>query len=267
MKFLEQLLGRLRRHILPHLRPVMNSPSPAIEPVKRPPTDSRWNHGPEACGTHHCSPRLKLAERRVSPIRPVPVCGRCRRGRYRNRGAECGAFQQFPLSRSLHSSKGAPAACRRKYRPAFRSARSHVARVAVFLMQNPQPLRQVSDWLYQRQRVSRQMLPPMVPMFRGTGDATVAAASVSTEKCCCRNCERSIIRSVVAPISTPPSGCGRIPRISATPRRSSTCYGSNSFCRIDGIRSVPPARTRMLPACLARCPIASSTDRGRRSLN
>jgi hypothetical protein len=47
-------------------------------------------------------------------------------------------------------------------------------------MQNPQPLRQVSDWLYHRQRVSRQMLPPIVPMFRSTGEATVAAASVST---------------------------------------------------------------------------------------
>ena len=50
-----------------------------------------------------------------------------------------------------------------------------------FLMQKPQPLRQVSDWLYQRQRVSRQMFPPIVPMLRSTGDATVAAASVSTE--------------------------------------------------------------------------------------
>src|ERR1022692_3665180 len=28
-----------------------------------------------------------------------------------------------------------------------------------FLMQHPQPLRHVSDWLYQRQRVSRQMFP------------------------------------------------------------------------------------------------------------
>src|SRR4030081_891766 len=52
-----------------------------------------------------------------------------------------------------------------------------------FLMQNPQPLRQVSDWLYQRQRVSRQMFPPTVPILRSTGDATIAAASVSTGKC------------------------------------------------------------------------------------
>src|ERR1700690_3737287 len=56
-------------------------------------------------------------------------------------------------------------------------------RLPSFLMQNPQPLRQVSDWLYQRQRVSRQMFPPIVPMLRSTGDATVAAASVSTGKC------------------------------------------------------------------------------------
>src|SRR6202051_3247868 len=57
-------------------------------------------------------------------------------------------------------------------------------RLPSFLMQNPQPLRQVSDWLYHRQRVSRQMLPPIVPMLRSTGEATVAAASVSTGKCC-----------------------------------------------------------------------------------
>src|SRR6476661_3948848 len=49
-----------------------------------------------------------------------------------------------------------------------------------FLMQKPHPLRQVSDWLYHRQRVSRQMLPPMVPMLRRTGDATIEAASVKT---------------------------------------------------------------------------------------
>src|SRR6202007_2954141 len=52
-----------------------------------------------------------------------------------------------------------------------------------FLIQKPQPFRQVSDWLYQRQRVSRQMFPPIVPMLRRRGDATVAAASVSTGKC------------------------------------------------------------------------------------
>src|ERR1700685_3927947 len=52
-----------------------------------------------------------------------------------------------------------------------------------FLMQKPQPLRQVSDWLYQRQRVSRQIFPPIVPILRSTGEATVAAASVRTGKC------------------------------------------------------------------------------------
>ncbi len=49
-----------------------------------------------------------------------------------------------------------------------------------FLMQKPHPFRQVSDWLYQRQRVSRQMFPPIVPILRRRGEATVAAASVST---------------------------------------------------------------------------------------
>src|SRR5690242_10376002 len=50
-----------------------------------------------------------------------------------------------------------------------------------FLMQKPHDVRQVTDWLYQRQRVSRQMLPPIVPMLRSTGDATVRTASRSTE--------------------------------------------------------------------------------------
>src|SRR5256714_8841880 len=72
-----------------------------------------------------------------------------------------------------------------------------------FLMQKPQPLRQVNDWLYQRQRVSRQILPPSVPILRSTGDATVAAASVSTGKCCRRYADFSIVLSAVsAPIST-----------------------------------------------------------------
>src|SRR5215471_18836272 len=49
-----------------------------------------------------------------------------------------------------------------------------------FFMQKPQDLRQVSDWLYQRQRVSRQMLPPIVPILRSIGEATVATASRNT---------------------------------------------------------------------------------------
>src|SRR6266478_6014022 len=67
-----------------------------------------------------------------------------------------------------------------------------------FLMQKPQPLRHVNDWLYQRQRVSRQMLPPRVPMLRSTGDATVAAASVRTMKCWLRYGDLSIVLSAVS---------------------------------------------------------------------
>src|ERR1041385_7317034 len=52
-----------------------------------------------------------------------------------------------------------------------------------FLMQKPQDLRQASDWLYQRHLVSRHMLPPIVPMLRITGEATVCAASTRTEYC------------------------------------------------------------------------------------
>ena len=49
-----------------------------------------------------------------------------------------------------------------------------------FFRQKPQLLRHSSDWLYQRQRVSRQMFPPIVPMLRNTGDATVFVASYRT---------------------------------------------------------------------------------------
>src|SRR5215831_20572143 len=61
-----------------------------------------------------------------------------------------------------------------------------------FFRQKPQLLRHRSDWLYQRQRVSRQILPPIVPMLRSTGEATVAAASVSTGYFSRRSGDRSI---------------------------------------------------------------------------
>src|ERR1700678_454479 len=51
-----------------------------------------------------------------------------------------------------------------------------------FFRQKPQLLRHSRDWLYQRQRVSRQMLPPSVPMLRSTGEATVLTASCKTGK-------------------------------------------------------------------------------------
>src|SRR5437660_12079156 len=92
-------------------------------------------------------------------------------------------------------------------------------RLPSFLMQNPQRLRQVNDWLYQRQRVSRQMLPPRVPMLRSTGEATVAAASVRTMKCWLRYGDFSIVLSAVsAPISAEPLARGRTPRNSVMPR-------------------------------------------------
>src|SRR6185437_1272244 len=71
-----------------------------------------------------------------------------------------------------------------------------------FLMQNPHPLRHVSDWLYQRQRVSRHILPPIVPIFRISGEATVLAASGRTGQFLFRTGECSISCNVVsAPIS------------------------------------------------------------------
>src|SRR5213592_1806626 len=71
-----------------------------------------------------------------------------------------------------------------------------------FLMQKPQDFLQASDWLYQRQRVSRQMLPPIVPMLRRTGEATVFAAWTRTGYRARNNSECSTSCSVVsAPIS------------------------------------------------------------------
>src|ERR1700719_4542615 len=56
-------------------------------------------------------------------------------------------------------------------------------RLPSFLMQKPQDFLQARDWLYQRQRVSRQMFPPIVPILRMSGDATVFAASTRTRYC------------------------------------------------------------------------------------
>src|SRR5436309_10950350 len=61
-----------------------------------------------------------------------------------------------------------------------------------FFMQKPQDFLQASDWLYQRHRVSRQTLPPIVPMLRRTGEATVLAASTRTEYRSRRISEHSI---------------------------------------------------------------------------
>src|SRR5271165_3694482 len=76
-----------------------------------------------------------------------------------------------------------------------------------FFRQKSQLFRHSSDWLYQRQRVSRQMLPPSVPMFRNTGDATVLVASYSTAYSRRISGECSMEASVVnAPMLTPPPG-------------------------------------------------------------
>src|ERR1700688_1164576 len=74
-------------------------------------------------------------------------------------------------------------------------------RLPSFLMQKPQDFLHARDWLYQRQRVSRQTLPPIVPMWRIRGDATVFAASTRMGYCWRRSCEYSIsCRVVSAPI-------------------------------------------------------------------
>src|SRR5580700_4000810 len=54
-----------------------------------------------------------------------------------------------------------------------------------------------------------------------------------------------------------------MPRNSLTPRRSSTKGGVNSFCFIDGSKSVPPAMTFTSSACLDRKAMASSRVLGR----
>jgi hypothetical protein len=46
-------------------------------------------------------------------------------------------------------------------------------------MHMPSAIRQNSDWSYQLQRVSRQRLPPRVPMLRSWGVEMAAAPSAS----------------------------------------------------------------------------------------
>ena len=74
-----------------------------------------------------------------------------------------------------------------------------------------------------------------------------------------------VVSDVSAPISTP-GPCWRITFNSAMWRMSSTYWGSNNFCRMDGMRSVPPATIRRL-LCFASSKTASSNARGRSSLN
>ena len=99
-----------------------------------------------------------------------------------------------------------------------------------FFRQKPQLFRHSSDWLYHRQRVSRQRLPPMVPMLRNTGEATVLTASYRTGKSLRISGECSTAARVVsAPISTPSPACWRIPRSSLTPRKSSNIGWREQF--------------------------------------
>ena len=78
--------------------------------------------------------------------------------------------------------------------------------------------------------------------------------------------ECSMAASVVsAPISMPSPGTLRIPRNSPTPRKSSTYGGVNSFCFIEGSRSVPPATIFTSPSCFAMRLRASSSVLGRSS--
>ena len=46
-------------------------------------------------------------------------------------------------------------------------------------MHMPSAMRQKSDWSYQLHRVSRQRLPPIVPMFRSCGVEIAIALSAS----------------------------------------------------------------------------------------
>src|SRR6516162_8845956 len=69
--------------------------------------------------------------------------------------------------------------------------------------------------------------------------------------------------AVSAPTVTPPSGFVWMPRNSLIPRRSSTYGGVNSFCFIDGKRSVPPATTLTWSVCIDSRATASSRFLGR----
>src|SRR5256885_17695 len=82
------------------------------------------------------------------------------------------------------------------------------------------------------------------------------------------NSESSMVLSVTsAPISVPCPGMERMVLSSSSPRMSSRYFGVNNRCFIDGSRSVPPAMIWMSGAYFERYPMASSIERGRRSLN
>ena len=57
-------------------------------------------------------------------------------------------------------------------------ATRHTTDGSVF-MHIPSAMRQKSDWSYQLHRVSRQRLPPIVPMFRSCGVEIAIALSAS----------------------------------------------------------------------------------------
>ena len=136
-----------------------------------------------------------------------------------------------------------------------------------FFRQNPQLFRHSSDWLYHRQRVSRQTFPPSVPMLRKTGDATVLHRLVEHGIVLAddrRMFDRSESRQGADfdAFARNITNAAQFADCRANPARMA---GVNSFCFIDGSRSVPPATIFTSPSCLARSATASSSVFGRSS--
>ena len=162
----------------------------------------------------------------------------------------------------------------RKYRPALRSARSHVAQVAIFLNAEsaalaprerlvvPKAARVEADVAADRSHVAQHGRSHGGSGL-GKDGIMLPQKSRTLDRPQRSQARRSLHRRPLAEVLHV-----RIPRNAAIPRRSRTYSGSKSFCRIDGIRSVPPASTRiLLPMFWPSIEPLLRRLRGRSSLN
>ena len=131
-------------------------------------------------------------------------------------------------------------------------------------MQKPSAVRQKSDWSYQLHRVSRQTLPPIVPMLRSCGVLTTSAACASAVyRSRTRASAETAVRVVPALISRRPFSW--MPAASRTPASDTSSSGANWRRFMFGKRSVPPATsiTRSVGVPRARSSSAAPCSRRR----
>ena len=117
-----------------------------------------------------------------------------------------------------------------------------------FFRQNPKLLRQKWLWLIHWQRVSSITFPPIVPIWRCCGPATLSTACARAGAM-----RRTSLLSAMStnevrgPIERPPSAVTSMPRSASMPSSATTMSASINSCFKFGIKSVPPARKRPVP--------------------